>query len=406
MEEKNRKKYYFRVSKYVLLFLVISILSLIFAFRLKEIIWFIGGVADALLPVTIGFIIAYLLLPAVRFLENKIFLKIMKKSDAARVRAVSITAVFLLVSIVLILIGFLLVPQLVSNYADLASHGEEYIQFAQQLADDFIGNSDIFGDKSTLNDVLGSDLDIFLGDLLVDSFLFADKLVSSIIDIAGSFIDIIFTTLFSFICSFGIMLYSDKIKKMFTRIMKAFLAPRQIITVNTIIRSVDHAFGSFFSGRILESLIIGGLSLVVFYLTGMPYAPVLAVILSVFNLIPYFGSIFAGVVGGVIVLVAEPSMLVWFLAIDLIMEQIDGNILAPKVLGESVGMHPLCIIVSITVMGNILGVAGLIVGVPIASLFIELVEFACVKKEKKKKKITSSDNEEQKQETDGEGDLI
>lgn len=406
MEEKNRKKYYFRVSKYVLLFLVISILSLIFAFRLKEIIGFIGGVADALLPVTIGFIIAYLLLPAVRFLENKIFFKIMKKSDAARVRAVSITAVFLLVSIVLILIGFLLVPQLVSNYADLASHGEEYIQFAQQLADDFIGNSDIFGDKSTLNDVLGSDLDIFLGDLLVDSFLFADKLVSSIIDIAGSFIDIIFTTLFSFICSFGIMLYSDKIKKMFTRIMKAFLAPRQIITVNTIIRSVDHAFGSFFSGRILESLIIGGLSLVVFYLTGMPYAPVLAVILSVFNLIPYFGSIFAGVVGGVIVLVAEPSMLVWFLAIDLIMEQIDGNILAPKVLGESVGMHPLCIIVSITVMGNILGVAGLIVGVPIASLFIELVEFACVKKEKKKKKITSSDNEEQKQETDGEGDLI
>ena len=392
MEDKYKKRYYLRASKYVLLFLMISIFSLICAFRIREIAGFFGFVADVLLPVIIGFVIAYLLLPAVRFIEAKVLSGIMKKADAGKLRIVSVTIVFVIVAVVITLIAFLLIPQLVSNYADLASHGEEYIKFAQQFADDIIGGTGIFGESNKLSDVIGSDLDVFLGELLVDSFLFADKLVSSIIDIAGGFIDIIITTLFSFVCAFGIMLYADKIKKFWARVLKAFLAPRHIITVNSIVRSVDRAFGGFFSGRILESLMIGGLSLIVFYLTGMPYAPVLAVILAVFNLIPYFGSIFAGVVGGVIVLVADPSMLVWFLAIDLIMEQIDGNILAPRVLGESVGMHPLCIIASITVMGNLLGVAGLIVGVPIAALFIELVEFACVKMEKKKKKASVGDD--------------
>jgi predicted PurR-regulated permease PerM len=146
---------------------------------------------------------------------------------------------------------------------------------------------------------------------------------------------------------------------------------------------LDRAFGGFFSGRIFESLLIGLISLCVFYLTGMPYPPLLAVILAIFNLIPYFGSIFAGVVGGIIVLVADPSMVIWFLVIDLVMEQIDGNILAPRVLGDTVGMHPLCIFVSITVMGNLLGVAGLIIGVPIAAVVIEAVKYVCRVRESK-----------------------
>ena len=80
----------------------------------------------------------------------------------------------------------------------------------------------------------------------------------------------------------------------------------------------------------------------------------------------------------------EPSMLVWFLVIDLVMEQIDGNILAPRVLGDTIGMHPLFIFVSITVMGNLLGVLGLIVGVPIAAVVIELVKYLCKRKEERK----------------------
>ncbi len=385
MDDKHQRRLYRSVAVYVTLFVLASILGIMCAFRIGDILRYAGYIADAILPVIIGFVIAYLLMPAVRFFENRVFIKLIEKRGRRRVRALSTVLAFSLMFIAVALIALLLIPQLFSNYTELAVHGEEYIKFAQDFADKIIGGTDLFGDSSTLSDVLGADLDEFIGGLIVDSFLFADRFVSSIISIAGGFIDVAVTTVFSLICAFGIMLYSDTLTSYISRVAKALLSQKQIDASRAVIRSLDRAFGGFFSGRIFESLIVGVLALVIFYITGMPYPPLLAVILAVFNLIPYFGSIFAGVVGGVIVFVSEPSMLIWFLIIDLVMEQIDGNILAPRVLGDTVGMHPLCIIVSITVMGNLLGVAGLIVGVPIAAVLIEAVRFVCDKSEKARK---------------------
>lgn len=384
MTDKHRTANKYRmVSVYVTLFILAGILCFICAFRIKDILAVLGYVTDALLPVIIGFIIAYLLMPAVRFFENKAFSRLIIKHGRTRVRLLSVALSFVLLFVVIALIAFLLIPQLITNYTELARNGERYIEFVKELADKIIGSTGLFGESNTLSEVLGADLEVFLGDILVDSFLFADRFVSSIVTLAGGFIDVAVNIVFSVICAFGIMLYSDKLKHYVTRITGVLLNDRQNEVLSSVVKLFDRAFGGFFSGRIFESLIIGLISLCVFYVTGMPYPPLLSVILAVFNLIPYFGSIFAGVVGGIIVLVAEPSMVIWFLVIDLVMEQIDGNILAPRVLGDTVGMHPLCIFVSITVMGNLLGVAGLIVGVPIAAVAIEAVKYICRLREKK-----------------------
>ncbi len=383
MDTNYLKTRYRTVSVYALLLILAGILGIICAFRIRDAVRVLGYVIDVLLPVIVGFVIAYLLMPAVHFFEDRVFSKMHGKHPRSRVRALSVIMAFSIMFIAIALIALLLIPQLLSNYTELAAHGEEYIKFAQDFADGIIGESGFFGDNETLSELLGADLDVYLGGLLVDSFLFADKLVGSIISLAGGFINFAVTAVFSLICAFGLMLYSEKLCSSAMRVAAAVLNKKQLNMLCRALRSLDRAFGGFFSGRIFESLIIGLISLVVFYITRMPYPPLLAVILAVFNLIPYFGSIFAGVVGGVIVFVAQPSMLVWFLIIDLVMEQIDGNILAPRVLGDTVGMHPLCIFVSITVMGNLLGVAGLIVGVPIAAVLIEAVRHLCDTREKK-----------------------
>ena len=382
------------ISVYVTLFILLSVLFLVFALRVWSIIAFLGYVADALLPVIIGFVIAYLLMPAVRFLERKVFVRMIPKLGRARVRLISVSLAFVLLFLVLVLIAVLLIPQLLTNYTELAGNIGGYIDAAEDFADGIIGGSALFGESRTLKDVLGANLDVFLGGVIVDSLLLADRLVSGIVIIAGGIIDIAVNTVFSLICAFGIRLYSDKLKKYVTRIVEVMFTNRQSENIYSVVRLFDRSFGGFVSGRIFESLLIGLISLVVFYVTGMPYPPLLAVILAIFNLIPYFGSIFAGLVGGVIVLMDEPSMLIWFLVIDLIMEQIDGNILAPRVLGDTVGMHPLCIFVSITVMGNLLGVLGLIIGVPIAAVLIELIKYLCVLRENKKKSISSNEESE------------
>ncbi len=376
-----------QAAAYILLFLLVAILGITLAFNTSGIVAVIRYVTGALMPVGIGAVIAYLLNPAERFFEDKVFASLVRKGKRQTAKALSVTLSFVLLTLVLVLIGVLLIPQLIVNSAELAGNVENYILYAEEWANEFIESSDIFKDTSTLEQFLGGKkLSDFLAGIVVDSLLFADRFVNFVIVAASGLIDFAVNAVFTVICAFGILFYRDKILFSFNRIGKSFLSDKLLSVAKVSIRAVDRAFGGFFSGRIFESLIIGILALVVFYITGMPYPPLLAVILAVFNLIPYFGSIFAGVVGGVIVFVAEPGMVLWFLIIDLIMEQIDGNILAPRVLGDTVGIHPLCIIVSITVMGSLMGVIGLIVGVPIAALLIDFIKYICSLFEAKNKK--------------------
>ncbi len=376
-----------QAAAYILLFLLVAILGITLAFNTSGIVAVIRYVTGALMPVGIGAVIAYLLNPAERFFEDKVFASLVRKGKRQTAKALSVTLSFVLLTLVLVLIGVLLIPQLIVNSAELAGNVENYILYAEEWANEFIESSDIFKDTSTLEQLLGGKkLSDFLAGIVVDSLLFADRFVNFVIVAASGLIDFAVNAVFTVICAFGILFYRDKILFSFNRIGKSFLSDKLLSVAKVSIRAVDRAFGGFFSGRIFESLIIGILALVVFYITGMPYPPLLAVILAVFNLIPYFGSIFAGVVGGVIVFVAEPGMVLWFLIIDLIMEQIDGNILAPRVLGDTVGIHPLCIIVSITVMGSLMGVIGLIVGVPIAALLIDFIKYICSLFEAKNKK--------------------
>lgn len=392
MGDFQKNKLYRMMALYVVLFFAAVIVLLVCAFRINKIFDFISYVITALTPVLIGFVIAYLLSPAVAFFEKKIFTRVLKKSKKRVQRLFGIITVYMLLFLFLALILLLLVPQLALDYKELLSHADEYILFAENFADKMLGST------GALSELLGGlRLGDYIGEVIVDSFLFADRFLSFALSFASSFISIAVMTVFSLIASFGLLFYSDIIAEHVRRVSDDLFSDRINKEMKNALRTLDRAFGGFFSGRILESLIIGFLALVVFYIIKMPYPPLLAVLLCIFNLIPYFGSIFAGVIGAVIVVVADPSKLLLFVVIDLLMEQIDSNILAPRVLGDTIGMHPLLIIVSITVMGNLFGVLGLIVGVPVAAVIIEGVEALCEKYEDKKQvKAAEVKNEEEK----------
>ena len=394
MKENDRIK---QAAAYILLFVLVAILGVALAFNTGRLTAVVGYIIGALMPVIIGAVIAYLLYPAVKFFEDKLFSKMIASGKRKAARALSVTLTFAVLIVILGLIAGLLIPQLLVNSAELAGNVENYIVYVENWADGFIEDSDIFGDTSELSQLLGGKkLSDFLAGAVVDSLLFADRFANFLVGAATGLVKFAVSATFTVICAFGMLFYKDKIVGAANRAANAFLSDKHIGIIKISLRAADRAFGGFFSGRIFESLIIGVLALVVFYITGMPYPPILAVILAVFNLVPYFGSIFAGIVGGVIVFVAEPGMFIWFIIIDLIMEQIDSNILAPRVLGDTIGIHPLCIIVSITVMGSLLGVIGLIIGVPIAALLIDLVRYICTLRERaKSEKNKGKDVEEE-----------
>lgn len=130
----------------------------------------------------------------------------------------------------------------------------------------------------------------------------------------------------------------------------------------------DDTFGGFIIGKLLDSLIIGVLTFIILAIFKMPYYQMISVIIGVTNVIPFFGPFIGAIPAVFIIFIADPIKALWFIVIIIIIQQIDGNIIGPKILGQTTGLSSLGVIIAITVMSGLLGVAGMFIGVPLFAL--------------------------------------
>lgn len=161
---------------------------------------------------------------------------------------------------------------------------------------------------------------------------------------------------------------------------KAFLSTKLYNGTCHVIREVDRKFGQFIEGKILDSTIIGILALIVLWIFGMPYYQMLALIIGITNIIPFFGPIIGGVIGSAIILISEPSKLIPFIIIVLVIQQLDGNLIGPLILGDSLGLQPIWIMIAIVIMSGLFGFFGMLFGVPLFAVIYTLIREAIDKK--------------------------
>ena len=171
-----------------------------------------------------------------------------------------------------------------------------------------------------------------------------------------------------------------------TRLGRAFLTPRAYMHTRHVIGEIDRKFGKFIEGKILDSSIIGVLALFATAALDMPYYQMLSLIIGITNVIPFFGPIFGGIIGGVIILITEPAKLVPFLIMVLILQQLDGNLIGPYILGDSLGLAPIWIMIAIVVMSGLFDFFGMLFGVPLFAVIYTLTEETIERKLKKRKK--------------------
>lgn len=171
-----------------------------------------------------------------------------------------------------------------------------------------------------------------------------------------------------------------------TRLGRAFLPPRAYMHTRHVIGEIDRKFGKFIEGKILDSSIIGILALIATAAMDMPYYEMLSLIIGITNVIPFFGPIFGGIIGGVIVLISEPARLIPFLIMVLILQQLDGNVIGPYILGDSLGLAPIWIMIAIVVMSELFDFFGMLFGVPLFAVIYTLTDEAIDRKLKKRKK--------------------
>ena len=197
-----------------------------------------------------------------------------------------------------------------------------------------------------------------------------DVMMSLITNIGSS----AFTIVTSFIINIYMLAEKEDILARGRRFIYAYFDDKKSRQILLIFSNANKIFKSFLNGKLLDSSIVGIICVIAFYIAGVPYAPLMGTLIGFFNIIPYFGPIIGSVPVVLVSLFIDPPKALTALIIIIIIQQIDGNFLDPKIVGENVGVSPFWIITSVTVGGNLFGIPGMILGVPVVVLIKTIIE--------------------------------
>ena len=381
----HQKRYvYLGLTLFISLTLV-AIVATTFT-KASIILTILGSAISALTPVWIGLIIAYLINPIVMFFENKVFLKIFgEKKGLARALSVVVSIVILLAFLVTIII--LVIPQLVETITILVKNLPGYWEGVENWATGFAADNPTFGPK--VLDMLTGAYDHLMNWLKNDLLPNANLLGTVANGIFGA-VGILVNFFIGLIIS--IYLLCDKENHLMrTKKFMATVFPKKAYKKTLSICADTHkVFGSYIMGKILDSIMVGIVVFIFMAVTSMPYAPLISVLLAVCNLIPTFGMFIGMVPSFLLIMVVDPVKAIIWLVVVVIYMQIDGNVISPKILGNSIGIGSFWILFSIVLFGGMFGIVGMLIGVPVFAMLYRGVVYFINKHLKKKGLPTES----------------
>ncbi|MCR5431675.1 MAG: AI-2E family transporter [Lachnospiraceae bacterium] len=353
----------------VMAFLVLAAaIVLIFLFVQKEDFSdILSKLGSALSPVLVGGIMAYVMNPLMSFFDRKIshFLlkRVRKKRRALSVsRVVSLILTLVLVVVIIGVLVYMLVPEITSTFDKLA---DEVPGQANNFLDWFRGT---VGDGSWIGNMLATGVEKitkWIEDFIDNGlFTFAGGLLESVYSGVVSAFGIIYNILIGLVFSIYILLSKERftasIKKLIYSVFKRKRANRIVRTA----RDCHRKFTGAITGKVLDSVIVGVICFVGMTLFNFPYVALISVIVGVTNLIPFFGPYIGAVPSALLILFVDPLQCLWFVIFIIVLQQIDCNILDPRIVGDSIGLSAFWVLFACVVFGSLFGIWGLLLGVP------------------------------------------
>lgn len=351
--------------KKIISLLILALLVYLAITNFSFIIIVVEKIFNALFPFLLGIALAFILNIPMMKIESLIIKFQKNKKKKFKTRGISI---FLSLIILFLIIAFILVeliPELVSNMELLIKNIPSIIKDLETWVLGLAKNYPEVQDKIKEVFYESTNIDNILKDLinyLVNgSISFITNLVSSLITVFTSLV-------------FAIYMLSQKeyLLNGVKKIMKAYLKVDKTEKVFNIGRLANNIFSKFISGQCLEAVILGCIFFVILSIFKFPYALIISVLTSITALIPIFGAFIAMIVGAILIATQSFPRAIIFIILYLIIQQIEGNLIYPKVVGKSVGLSPLWTLLSITVGGNLFGIPGMLIGLPLASILYAL----------------------------------
>lgn len=360
----NKKKLPVVLTLYFSLILIIITIG-----QHEKLSFVITSALSVLSPLIIGFTLAYLLNPILNLYEKKVF-KFIKNKRALRILGVLCT--YLSLALMLFCLIMLVVPQITKSITDLAQQFETYKQNTLALIDSILVK---LNEKHIIPANIKSENVIqFIGEQFSTGNSLLKTIVSFLADNLHNFMIIPKNILVGLFISIYALLSKERVAAQLKKAGKAILKDETFDHIYHRMLFTHSTFGGYFTGVLFDAIFVGVLTFIILVIFGVPYASLVAVLVAVTNVIPVFGPFIGAIPSALIIFISEPKKVIIFIIAILIIQQIDGNIIAPRILGDSTGMSSLAVIIAITVMGSSFGFIGMLIGVPVFAVIIALIK--------------------------------
>lgn len=372
----------FKTRKEILLIITYIALIIFALVNFEKILSVLGYIVDIFSPFIIGFILAFMLNVLINFIEKKIFGKIKSNKVWNKIkRPISIAVSLILVILFIVFIMYLLIPQLKNSAVlfteSLPAYKEDVINVLNRFD---VENSTVLKVSNYFDN-----FSMVVTDYIKDN---SGDVITMTTEVAASLVEIVSKGIIAIVFAIYMIAQKETLIRQFNKFMNAYLKPKFVNKINNIGVMANKTFSNFVTGQCLEALIFGVLSFVGMLILRIPYALTIAVLLGFTALIPIFGSFIGTILGAFLILLVSPVKAIIFVVFVIVLQQIEGNLIYPKVVGRSVGLPGIWVLLSVTVGASVAGIFGMLVATPLCSLLYSLVSNAVNEREKKNKIVT------------------
>ena len=350
--------------------------------------WF-GKLVSSLSPLIYGVAIAFILNVPMSIIENYL----VKKSDGTKKwhRAVSIVLTLVFALVVIVVLSSVIFPQVIENMSMLVNNITIYLNNLINLLNDLL--------KSLhLEDIIQID-NIFsmpLNDVITQ---IADWFSTTVFDVVGNTLTVtmniasaIVTTFMAFMVSLYLLSSKEKLITQCRKLTVALCSKEVYERIFYIMSKVNYTFTKFISGQLLEACILGSIFYIVLLILRMPYALLISCCIAVTSIVPIFGAMIGMCFGFILILAIQPIQALIFIAVFQLIQQLEGNLIYPKVVGNSVGLPGLWVLLSILVFGSMYGLVGMLLAVPSTAVVYTLFREYIYSKLQKKQLVVTLDS--------------
>ena len=352
----------------LMIFAVCLVLAVL---HLDKVFIALGVIIRIFRPFIIGAAVAFVINIPMRAMETKLFAKQGKLTKWKRI--ISFLLSVLGITLVFWAVYMLIIPQLGETISELAVKIPAFLKEAVKVLQEVSDNNPQIQEYIAGLDVSAWDWNNILSKIANTLGNGIGNVVISTVSVAGSIFGVVFDTIISLVFSVYLLMQKDILAGQMQRVMQAYLPKKLHSRIERVLKLLHKNFSNFISSQCLEAVILGTLFVIAMTIFRFPYALLIGTLIAVTALVPIVGAFIGCAVGAFLILVVNPILAIWFVVMFLVIQQLEGNLIYPKVVGNSVGLPAIWVLVAVSVGGSLFGVVGMLIFIPITSTLYTLL---------------------------------